>query len=408
MPKVFVAVICCCLWSCGLLAQNPTGTLVPPDKMVTDTTGQRDIIGIALKLSHIHLKKPPTVEGKRVYYSFIPLSTAVPGGGNALVTATNAGFYMGDRNNTYLSNVTFSPSTNLKGEFNIPFHSNIWEPNNAWNYEGDWRLTILPQFTWGLGGNTAPSNKILIHSTYVRFYESALKRIKSYLYAGVGYNLDWHINIRPDIDTISLRKFVGYPYGTGNNSNSISSGLTFNLLYDTRNNAFNPLPGWFYDIMFRLNPKVLGSEDNWYSLYLDARKYISFNQKHQNVLAFWSYFWTTLGTNAPYLDLPALGWDANQRSGRGFYQSRYTGRSLGYFEAEYRRSITPDELLGFVLFFNMNTVTEPRTSNFAYVHAAAGGGLRIKFNKHSGTNVCIDFGASKGYYAFYLNLGEAF
>ena len=38
MPKVFAAVICCCLWSCGLLAQNPTGTLVPPDKMVTDTT----------------------------------------------------------------------------------------------------------------------------------------------------------------------------------------------------------------------------------------------------------------------------------------------------------------------------------------------------------------------------------
>src|SRR6202034_2412869 len=114
--------------------------------------------------------------------------------------------------NTYLSNVTFSPSTNLKGEFNIPFHSNIWSPNNEWNYEGDWRLTILPQYTWGLGGGSAPSNKILIQSTYVRFYESALKRIKSYLYAGVGYNLDWHINIRPAVDSINIRKFVGYPY----------------------------------------------------------------------------------------------------------------------------------------------------------------------------------------------------
>lgn len=407
MPKVLAALICC-FWSSCLLAQNPTGTLVPPKQTVQDTTGQRDIIGIALKISHIHLKKPPKVDGRKVYYSFIPLSTAVPGGGNALITATTAGFYLGDRKKTYISNIVFSPGTNFKGEFNVPFRSNIWSPNNAWNYGGDFRLTVQPQFVWGLGGHTAPSDKILMRSTYVRVYENALKRIRPYLYAGVGYNLDWHINIRPDVDSLSLAKFTGYPVGTGNHSNSISSGLTFNLLYDTRNNSLNPLPGFFYDIVFRANPRFLGSQRNWYSLYLDARKYISFDDRHENVLALWSYFWTTLGTDPPYLDLPALGWDAYQRSGRGFYQSRYVGRSLYYAEAEYRRSITADDLLGFVLFANMNTVTEPQTRDFAYLHLAAGGGLRIKFNKHSGTNVCIDFGASKGYYAFYLNLGEAF
>jgi outer membrane protein assembly factor BamA len=179
-------------------------------------------------------------------------------------------------------------------------------------------------------------------------------------------------------------------------------------LYDTRNNPINPLPGFYYDLVLRINPKFLGSEDFWYSIYADARKYISFNQYHQNVLALWSYFWSTLGSNSPYLDLPAIGWDAYQRSGRGFYTSRYTGKSLYYLEAEYRRSITPDELLGFVLFANMNTVTEPDTHQFAYLHPAAGAGLRIKFNKHSGTNVGIDVAGSKGYWAVYLNLGEAF
>jgi hypothetical protein len=34
--------------------------------------------------------------------------------------------------------------------------------------------------------------------------------------------------------------------------------------------------------------------------------------------------------------------------------------------------------------------------------------LRIKFNKHSGTNFCMDFAASKGYYSLYFALGEAF
>lgn len=404
------ALLFCCLWSFCLLAQNPTGTLVPPSRLGTDTAGQRDLIGIALKITHIHLKKPPRVQGKRVYYSFIPLGSAIPGGGNALITATNAAFELGDPRNTFLSNVTFSPSTNLKGEWNIPFRSNIWSPENKWNYSGDYRLTYYPQFTWGLGGNTAPSNKVLVRYTYIRFYQNALRRIanKPFLFAGIGYNLDYHIHIHPDIDSVDLAKFTGYHYGTGDHVNSFSSGLTFNLLYDSRNNALNPLPGWYYNIVARINPKVMGSEENWYSLYFDARKYISFDSASWNVLAFWSYLWTTLGSNAPYLDLPAITWDANQRSGRGFYPSRYTGRTLWDFEMEYRRSITADQLLGFVVFGSMNSVTEPRTNNFAYLHAAAGAGLRIKFNKHSGTNFGTDFAASKGFWTLYFSLGEAF
>src|ERR1700761_7541415 len=341
MPRILVALFCC-FWSINLLAQNPTGTLVPPDKLVEDTSGKRDIIGVGIKLLHLHIKKKPKIDDKRVYYSFIPLGAPVPGGGEALVTATNAAFNLGPDSKTFLSNLTFSPSTNLKGEWNLPFRSNIWSPGNKWNFEGDYRVTFYPQYTWGLGGNSAPSNKILVNYTYLRFYQNALRRIsnKPYLFAGVGYNLDYHINIRTNNDTISLAKFAGYKYGTGQHSNSFSSGLTLNLLYDSRTNEINPLPGWYYNVVFRVNPKFLGSEDNWYSLYLDARKYISFSEKHTNTLAFWSYLWTTMGTNSPYLDLPAITWDANQRSGRGFYPSRYTGRTLFDFETEYRRSIT--------------------------------------------------------------------
>jgi hypothetical protein len=409
MRKVLAILCCCCRWF-SLAAQNPTGTLVPPDKLVQDTSGQRDLIEVFLQVTHIRIKKPPRVEGRRVYYSLLPFGSSVPGGGNALITATTAGFYLGDRTNTFLSNITFSPGTNFQGEYNLPFRSNIWSPGNKWNYSSDLRLTFFPQYTWGLGGNTAPSDKILVHYTYVRLYQNALRRIanKPYLFAGVGYYLDYHINIHPTPDTINLAKFTGYKYGTNNNSNSLSSGITFNLLYDSRTNPLNPLPGWYYNIILRVNPQFLGSEDNWYSLYLDARKYISFHPRRENVLALWSYLWTTKGSNAPYLDLPAITWDEYQRSGRGFYPGRYVGRTLFDLEAEYRRSITPDELLGFVVFGNLNSVTEPISHEFAYVHGAAGAGLRIKFNKHSGTNIGIDFAASKGYWALYLNLGEAF
>jgi hypothetical protein len=84
------------------------------------------------------------------------------------------------------------------------------------------------------------------------------------------------------------------------------------------------------------------------------------------------------------------------------------GNSLFYTEAEYRRDITNDGLLGFVVFSNLNVVSEPDTHQYSYLHPAVGTGLRIKFNKHSATNVAMDIGFSKGYTGLYFNLGEAF
>jgi outer membrane protein assembly factor BamA len=410
MPIRLIILFICSVPYC-LRAQTPKDMLIAPANTavkVEDTAGQRDLIGIFLKVTRIHIKKPPEVDGRRVYYSFLPLSTSVPGGGTALITSTTAGFYLGNRKETYLSNVTFSPSFNLRGQFNFPLRANIWSANNNWNYQVDSRFSIYPLFTWGLGGKQPENDKILLRYKYARFYGSALKRITPYLLAGFGYDLDYNIDVRPDIDSINIQKFTGYNYGTANHSNSFSSGLTLNLLYDTRNNAINPLPGSYFNLVYRVNPQFLGSNSTWHSLYVDARKYVSLNEKGQNVLAFWSYFWTTLGSNPPYLNLPGIGEEPYQRSGRGFYPSRYIGKTLFYFETEYRRDITTDGLLGFVLFANVNTVTEPGTIRFAYLHPAAGPGLRIKFNKHSGTNVGIDWGVSKGYNAVYFNLGETF
>jgi len=391
-----------------LFAQNPAGMIVQNKPRAKDTSGQRDLVAVLKDLTHIHFRKPEKVSGRKVYYSLLPIGTTVPGGGTALVTATQAGFYLGDRKSTYLSSITFSPGTNFRGAFNIPFHSNIWSPGNQWNFQGDLRYSYFPQYTWGLGGGQPETDKLLINYSYVRFYFSALKRLKPYLFAGIGYNLDYHISIDSENDSLDLRQFTGYTYGTTNHSNSFSAGLSFNLLYDSRVNSINPLPGFYYNFVYRVNPKFMGSDDYWHSLYLDVRKYIPFSRKEQNVLAIWTYLWTTLSSHSPYLDLPATGWDTHQRSGRGFYNRRYTGKSLLYLETEYRRQLTTNGLFGFVVFANLNTVTEQDTRKFSYLHPAAGAGLRIKFNRSSGTNIGIDYGFSKGYRALYISLGEAF
>jgi hypothetical protein len=392
----------------GVFAQNAS-TIIPTDEQEKkDTARQTDLIDIAKSIFNIKSKRVKQVGDKRVYFSFLPFGTTVPGGtGRALITSTTAGMYLGPRSTTNISTAAFAPYWNFGARFGLPLRTSIWLPENTWTIQGDTRFLVYPQYTWGLGSGSQ-DRKSFVNYKYIRFYQTALKRVKPYLYAGLGYNLDYHFNIKSDEPDINLPEFTNYAYGT--DGNSFSSGISLNILYDTRNNAINPLPGAYFNGVYRINPTFLGSNTDWRSLYLDARKYVYMNperKNQQNTLAFWSYFWTAFNGKTPYLDLPSIGWDPNNRSGRGIDQNRYRGRSLLYLESEYRRDITNNGLLGFVVFANATTVSGSGSFITSW-HPAVGTGLRIKFNKASNTNIGVDYGMSKGYKSIFLNLGEAF
>ena len=63
------------------------------------------------------------------------------------------------------------------------------------------------------------------------------------------------------------------------------------------------------------------------------------------VFAVWATTWFTFGT-PPYLELPAIGWDTYQRSGRGYPQGRVRGENQIYLEGEYRVSAVARRVLG--------------------------------------------------------------
>ncbi|WP_317197507.1 BamA/TamA family outer membrane protein [Chitinophaga rhizophila] len=378
------------------------------DEPDEDTVPHKDVIDIFKRVVK-YKPKPPKKGKQRVYYSLLPAPANIPGGGVALITSTNAAFYMGSRRTTNLSNVSFVPSFSFKGRFSFALRSNVWFQDNAYNMVGDIRFIINPQYTWGTGNGVPDEEKQLLGNNYFRIYETFYKRVTKQWLVGVGYHLDWHSNIGiRSNDTIQLDKFVGYKHGT-DGGQTVSSGVSLNLLKDSRQNSINPQSGHYFNAVFRINPTFLGSNDNWESLYLDYRKYIPMGTgRGQNVLAFWGYYWTSLSSRTPYLDLPSIGWDPSFRSGRGIEQNRFRGRGLIDLEAEYRRDITKNGLLGFVVFANMNTVTEGERYRFTPFHPAAGGGLRLKFNKKSNTNIAIDYGLSKYGSRFSINLGEAF
>jgi hypothetical protein len=363
--------------SSQLFAQRPVHE-IEISKHVADTSRQRDLIDIGKEI--LKIKPPQSVDstGQKIYFSFLPFSTNIPGGGHALITSTTAGFYLGDRENTYMSKLTFTPYTNFAKRFGLPIRSYIWLKENRWVIDGDIRLLKYPHETWGVGKEHHGDQQINLDYTYFRFYQHALKRIHGGLFMGIGYDLDYRMNIKSTNDT-PLADYTAYPYGTDLKAHTISSGLSLNLIYDTRANSINTWSGNYANLQVRLNPTFLGSDQNWKSLFFEIRRYhrLTRDSNRQNMIAIRSFFWTVFDSKAPYLDLPNLGWDPYNSSGRGFPVSRFRGKSLYYLETEYRRDLTKNGLLGFVAFLNFTTVNGPKNTLFADWNIGTGAGARI-------------------------------
>jgi hypothetical protein len=385
-----------------------TSDMPPDNQPEIDTAIQVDIIDVYKKW----FKLPPATRNthpeNKVYFTLNPLASAPTSSGNAFVTSTTANIYLGPKETTNLSTANFAPYFNFNKRFGFPLRSTIWLKDNAWVIQGDIRFLLYPQYTWGLGTSHTLYEKEWVNYSYIRFYQAALKRFTTHMYAGMGYDLDYHINIHGD-SGVNLKQFTGYEYGLS--GNSFSSGLTFNFLYDTRNRKVYPFPGSFLYVVYRVNPGFLGNTNPWHSVFVDARKYLPINKPskpdQQNLLTFWSYLWWNFNKTTPYLDLPSTGWDEYNRSARGFDQNRFRGNALFYFETEYRRDITNNGLFGFVLFSNINTVSGSGTM-FQSWHPAGGIGLRIKVSKVSKTNFAIDYALSKGYQTVLFNFSETF
>ena len=112
---------------------------------------------------------------------------------------------------------------------------------------------------------------------------------------------------------------------------------------------------------------------------------------------------------APYLNLPSNGWDTYGRGGRGYLPGRIRGSDQIYIEAEYRWTLTRDGLWGAVVFVNGTSTMDPDTGIFSRLDHGAGVGLRIKFNKNTSTNLCLDYGWGRDdSHYFFLGMTEVF
>jgi outer membrane protein assembly factor BamA len=197
-------------------------------------------------------------------------------------------------------------------------------------------------------------------------------------------------------------------YGVSQTETAV--GVALKLLYDSRINQINPANGAYGNIVYRPNFTFMGSDNNWQSLQIDVRKYFKLFGSPKNVLAVWSFNWLTLAkSKPPYLLLPSTGWDDFYNTGRGYIQSRFRAKDMLYAEAEYRFGISNNGLLGGVIFGNVQSFSKNIATQLSVLAPGFGAGLRVKLNKFSNTNLCVDYGfGTNGSKGLFLNLGEVF
>jgi len=347
-------------------------------------------------------KKSETKAGLGPFLAIVPTFGYAMSSGYMFSLTTRTSFYT-HLDKHKMSTVMVNFSYSLKNQYWTTINSNIFPEKLGLNLSGDWRAYKFPTNTFGLGTHSS-SKAEPIDYVYLRLYQKAKKKILTDFYAGIGYMLDYHSRIIDNDDSIQT-DFKSY----GITKNSMSSGLSFDILYDSRTNLNNPDKGIYCNIAYRHNLIFLGSDQNWQSLLIDVRKYYRLPAYTRNVLAFWSYNYITIKGHPPYLDLPCTGGDDFSNTGRGYVQGRYRGKNFVYAESEYRFELTRNGLFGGVVFVNAESATEWPSNRFRAIAIGYGPGLRIKVNKRSNINVAIDYGFGEGgSRGFIFSLGEIF
>jgi hypothetical protein len=385
-------------------------------------------------------RQPKPAKAHTLYVIPGPAFGVNPVYGVMLGVGATASYYFGDPKTTRQSNILFNLSATTTGQFFNTYKSFVYTKENAWILIGDWRYMNAAEPTFGLG--TGPDSAKLVTSgedivyndeiyrgpdaesqllafEHVRFHETVFRRVFPDLYLGMGYHLDVHEDIQDgllDLDEGIITSHYAYSELLGfDPTESFLSGLSLNVLYDSRDSPIGTYTGTYAHLAFRLNSAFLGSSQDSSVLTAEARHYLNLSPKNmgRDVLAGWLMGSFTTSGAVPYLDLFATAYDQFAKSGRGYVQGRFRGEHYMFAEAEYRRhlfDIGPIPLNG-TLFFNLQTagVSRDGVKLFDYIEPAGGAGLRVVLQKATRLSIALDYGVGNyGSTAFYVRMNDTF
>jgi len=407
---IVILVLLCC-FSGAAQAQD---TVAADSSTVTPV---KDLQGILKQLFKKN-KDTTTVAKEPKTIAILPSIGYNPSFGVVLGAKLSAVKRLGDDDKTSLSSFGLEGIYTTKGIVTAQARHNVFLKGNKWNFQGNWQLSkfLITDYSIGTGNKnylTDSDSAFLIRFNIIRLTEKAYRKIGGNFYAGAGISFDIRYKI-DDEKLATLKSTPHYRYSLRNGFDTTkyyANGLLLALQYNTREHPLRSYGGLYADLSLRFNQQWLGSTKDAIQVMYDIRKYVSLSRKNpEHVLAFWHWASYKLSGKVPYLELPATAYDTYNRSGRAYTIGRFKGPSYACFETEYRFPITNNKLISGVAFMNFQTASDDLEKKiFQFWDTAAGGGLRILFQKDSRSTICIDYAKGKyGSGGFFFGLNEVF
>lgn len=264
------------VWMCcgqSLLAQiDPIPT--PP---YVDATDLRKVMR---KKSSTKEEESGTPQKGKLMKFIVPIFGANPTLGAFYGVGGTGAIFLGNPETTSISSLNASLQITTKNQFVAGIKGTIMTPDNGWEMLVDLKYSFFSENTYGLGSdNSQPINESWnwggistgdggaqpLTFNQTKIYYTALKEVTDNFYIGIGYHLDYHYKIEDinlDLEAPDTVITSHYAYNTINEISTTeysTSGISFNLVYDSRDHTVNPYKGAFIQIMNRNNPDKLGS-----------------------------------------------------------------------------------------------------------------------------------------------------
>ena len=262
-------------------------------------------------------------------------------------------------------------------------------------------------------------NRIRLHRqwncNYFKYHQIVAYKFGRIFYLGGGFDFDIYkkihdldLNLAAGDTTFHYRYCMEHGFDT---SQYTIIGGSLNAIIDTRNNQVNATKGVFMNLSFIGFPLFSPAQKSSSRLLTEFRYFKSFKVGRQtHTAAFWWLGTFVTGGTAPYLTLPALGWDQRGRERTGLCAGNFPRRRYFVWRIRIPVPITCNQFLGGVVFVNATSTTDKDRDvhMFQYIQPAFGLGLRLLMDKASRTNFVLDYAVGKKSSGFYLNAGETF
>lgn len=335
---------------------------------------------------------PDSTDDNQLKWMILPIIFKSPDTGLAFGVLPQVVFRTGSSGNP--SSIRMDSYYTQNRQYHLLLRSTWWFKQDTRNLSAKFSLKEWPTSFYGIGNYTRTDDKEKFTETLYDVSINFTQRIAGNLHAGAGTGFRYG-KIRPDESNGMLAS--NSITGSGN---TLISGLSTVLRYDSRDNHFFPATGRYHKAEMFASLKPLGSDYGFASLTVDLRRYFSLHPSH--VIAFRAVGIATTGA-VPFRMRPSAGSFL-----RGYSSVRYIDNHLLSLQMEYR--VVPLAWrLGFVAFAGIGEVfNRPDDIRWDHLKYNVGIGIRYVFSRSEKINIRFDYGIGRGSSGDYLDLEEAY